>query len=81
MKETISSYEDLLDMLDSLLREPTQFWDDFYSNREKGVPFFTNKPDDNLVNYFEKNYLIQGKFLNLDAVQAEMQFTLLKKDV
>ncbi|PEA81149.1 class I SAM-dependent methyltransferase [Bacillus pseudomycoides] len=65
MKETISSYEDLLDMLDSLLREPTQFWDDFYSNREKGVPFFTNKPDENLVNYFEKKLLNPGKVLEL----------------
>ncbi|CAI8942957.1 MULTISPECIES: class I SAM-dependent methyltransferase [Bacillus] len=65
MKETINSYEDLLDMLDSLLREPTQFWDDFYSNREKGVPFFTNKPDENLVNYFEKKLLNPGKVLEL----------------
>lgn len=80
MKETISSYEDLLNMLDSLLREPTQFWDDFYSNREKEIPFFTNKPDENLVSYFEKNYLIQENFLSLDAVQAGMQFTLLKTD-
>ncbi|MBK5431518.1 class I SAM-dependent methyltransferase [Bacillus mycoides] len=65
MKETISSYEDLLDMLDSLLREPTQFWDNFYSNREKGVPFFTNKPDENLVNYFDKKLLNPGKVLEL----------------
>ncbi|EJS45669.1 hypothetical protein ICG_05904 [Bacillus cereus BAG1X1-3] len=65
MKETISSYEDLLNMLDSLLREPTQFWDDFYSNREKEIPFFTNKPDENLVSYFEKKLLSSGKVLEL----------------
>ncbi|SDY83957.1 MULTISPECIES: class I SAM-dependent methyltransferase [unclassified Bacillus (in: firmicutes)] len=63
MKEIISSYEDVLNMLDSLLREPTQFWDGFYSNREKEVPFFTNKPDENLVNYFEKKLLSPGKVL------------------
>jgi len=63
MKEMISSYEDVLNMLDSLLREPTQFWDGFYSNREKEVPFFTNKPDENLVNYFEKKLLSPGKVL------------------
>ena len=34
-------------MLDSLLREPTGFWNDFYLNREKGIPFFVNKPDEN----------------------------------
>ncbi|WP_242215427.1 class I SAM-dependent methyltransferase [Bacillus cereus group sp. BfR-BA-01383] len=65
MKETISSYEDLLNMLDSLLREPTQFWDDFYSNREKEISFFTNKPDENLVSYFEKKLLNSGKVLEL----------------
>lgn len=65
MKETISSYEDLLNMLDSLLREPSQFWDDFYSNREKEIPFFTNKPDENLVSYFEKKLLNSGRVLEL----------------
>lgn len=65
MKETIHDYEDLLDMLDSLLREPTQFWDQFYSDREKGVPFFTNSPDENLVGYFENKLLRPGKVLEL----------------
>ncbi|MFD3448888.1 class I SAM-dependent methyltransferase [Microbacteriaceae bacterium 4G12] len=65
MKETISSYEDLLTMLDSLLREPTQFWDDFYSNREKEIPFFSNKSDENLVSYFEKKIFNPGKVLEL----------------
>jgi hypothetical protein len=27
LRETIYNYEDLLEMLDSLLREPTEFWD------------------------------------------------------
>nr|WP_227495905.1 class I SAM-dependent methyltransferase [Bacillus mycoides] len=52
-------------MLDSLLREPTQFWDDFYSNRGKEIPFFTNKPDENLVSYFEKKLFNPGKVLEL----------------
>lgn len=65
MKQTICSYEDLLNMLDALLREPTQFWDDFYSNREKEIPFFTNKPDENLVSYFEEKLLNPGKVLEL----------------
>lgn len=66
LKETINSYEDLLVMLDALLHEPTNFWDDFYSNREKGIPFFANKPDENLVGYFE-NVLTgtSGKALEL----------------
>lgn len=66
LKETINSYEDILLMLDNLLREPTNFWDDFYSNREKDIPFFANKPDENLAGYFE-NVLTgaSGKALEL----------------
>ncbi|WP_265182271.1 hypothetical protein [Geomicrobium sp. JCM 19055] len=40
MKDDIISYEDLFAMLDDLLREPKQFWDEFYRDREKQIPFF-----------------------------------------
>jgi SAM-dependent methyltransferase len=65
LKEAIYDLEDLLKMLDSLLREPTQFWNSFYSDRDKAVPFFANSPDENLVSYFEKELFIQGKVLEL----------------
>ena len=65
LKENINSYEDILYMLDSLLREPTEFWDDFYYDREKKIPFFENKPDENLVNYFNKKIFKQGNVLEL----------------
>lgn len=53
-KETILNYDDLLNMLDNLLREPREFWEGFYSNRNKEIPFFKIKgPDENLVEYFE----------------------------
>lgn len=67
MKETIRSHEDLLDMLDSLLREPTGFWNEFYANRAKGIPFFVNKPDENLVNYFNKGVFQPGNVLELGS--------------
>lgn len=65
LKETINDQEDVLEMLDSLLREPTLFWDQFYSNRERGIPFFTNKPDENLVEYYERKIIDTGKVLEL----------------
>lgn len=65
MSETITTYEDLLNMLDSLLREPTAFWNDFYEDREKGVPFFENFPDENLVTYFDGGSIGPGKVLEL----------------
>ncbi|MEH6945280.1 class I SAM-dependent methyltransferase [Bacillus sp. JJ722] len=47
------------------MREPTQFWDKFYSEREKGIPFFMNVPDENLVSYFKSNLFKPGKVLEL----------------
>lgn len=35
MEKAIRSYEDLLCMLDQKFRSPDQFWDPFYSDREK----------------------------------------------
>ena len=67
MKGTIRSHEDLLDMLDSLLREPTGFWNEFYANRAKGIPFFVNKPDENLVDYFNKGVFQPGNVLELGS--------------
>lgn len=67
MKETIRNNEDLLDMLDALLREPAGFWNEFYSDREKGILFFVNKPDENLVGYFEKGMLKPGNVLELGS--------------
>lgn len=67
MRETIYDYDDLLEMLDSLLREPTEFWNNFYSDRNKGVPFFIDSPDENLVGYFENNVFKPGKVLELGS--------------
>lgn len=67
MKESIRSNEDILNMLDALLREPTGFWNEFYSNREKGIPFFVNKPDENLVSYFNGGIIKPGNVLELGS--------------
>ncbi|MFE8699636.1 class I SAM-dependent methyltransferase [Cytobacillus sp. FJAT-54145] len=56
MEKAILNVEDLLHMLDHLLREPKLFWEDFYEDRNKKVPFFQNhQPDENLVEYFEND--------------------------
>ncbi|MBE4909939.1 methyltransferase domain-containing protein [Bacillus luteolus] len=55
MEKKILNYEDLLVMLDDFLREPKEFWDTFYEDRSKDIPFFKVKgPDENLVEYFSK---------------------------
>ena len=67
LKEIIRCNDDLLLMLDSLLREPAGFWNEFYSNREKEIPFFINKPDENLVSYFNKDIIKPGNVLELGS--------------
>ena len=49
----VKNNEDLYELLDSLLREPTEFWDTFYKDKERDVPFFCDRPDEHLVKYFK----------------------------
>ncbi len=57
MNKQISLYNDLLLLLDEVFREPKSFWENFYNDREKEIPFFqTEGPDENLVAYFNKGY-------------------------
>ncbi len=79
MKEVIQSDDDLLEMLDSLLREPAGFWDNFYSDRKKGVPFFVNKPDENLVSYFRNGLIYSGNVLELGSGPGRNAFYFAKK--
>lgn len=61
----VKSNEELLVMLDELLREPQEFWNDFYKNQSKQVPFFVNKPDENLVSYIVDKRIRTGEALDL----------------
>ncbi|OCA81574.1 methyltransferase [Bacillus sp. FJAT-27225] len=66
MREMIHDFDDLLLMLDELLKEQSRFdWNSFYTNREKKVPFFANNPDENLVNYFDDQLFKPGRVLEL----------------
>lgn len=67
MKETIRTQDDILNMLDALLREPTAFWDSFYEDRMKRIPFFVDKPDENLVAYVEQRQLPLTRVLELGS--------------
>lgn len=79
MDKTLRSYEDLLNMLDQQFRSPEQFWDPFYSNREKPVPFFKNAPDENLVSYYERNLIQPGKAMDLGCGPGRNSIYLAKQ--
>ncbi|AJF66486.1 class I SAM-dependent methyltransferase [Streptomyces vietnamensis] len=71
---TIRSIDDVLTLLDGLFSPGADrwteggadWWDGFYADRDKPVPFFVAKPDENLVSYVEQGLLpAGGKVLDL----------------
>lgn len=73
MNRKIRSVEDLLSMLDRVFapdadrwtQGASAWWDQFYSDRAKPVPFFEAKPDENLVSYLDGGVLAPGRALDL----------------
>lgn len=60
LQERINSDQDLLQMLDALLRKPEPFWNRFYQDRTKPIPFFTDAPDENVTEYVRSGRLTGG---------------------
>lgn len=64
--EIIKSENDILIMLDNLMdKRDSEWWSNFYSNKEKPIPFFKNIPDENLVSYVDSGLLKHGKVLDV----------------
>jgi cyclopropane fatty-acyl-phospholipid synthase-like methyltransferase len=61
----VHTTDDLLCLLDSLFPDPAEWWDTFFTDREKPVPFFANVPDENLAAYFDSHRLLPGRVLEL----------------
>lgn len=40
MEKTIKNVQDLYDMLDAEFRSAKQFWEPFYEDRDRPIPFF-----------------------------------------
>ncbi|MFI0929112.1 class I SAM-dependent methyltransferase [Streptomyces sp. NPDC021012] len=71
---SIRTIDDVLALLDGLFAPGADrwteggagWWDGFYADRDKPVPFFVAKPDENLVSYVERGLLpAGGKVLDL----------------
>ncbi|MFC9240304.1 class I SAM-dependent methyltransferase [Streptomyces decoyicus] len=73
MDRNIRTVEDVLQLLDGLFApeadrwtaDAASWWDGFYADRSKPVPFFVAKPDENLVSYLERGLLTPGRALDL----------------
>lgn len=70
----IRSVEDVLTLLDNLFARDadrwtaeggTDWWDQFYADRDKPVPFFVDKPDESLAEHLRAGRLSPGRALDL----------------
>ncbi|GAB3472465.1 class I SAM-dependent methyltransferase [Kineococcus endophyticus] len=70
----VRSIDDVLTLMDFLFEATAdrwtpgaggQWWDSFYDDRTKPVPFFEDKPDENLVSYLDRGLLTTGRVLDL----------------
>jgi SAM-dependent methyltransferase len=71
VERNIRTVEDVLNLLDGLFvpeadrwtAEGARWWDGFYADRDKPVPFFAQKPDESLVSYLDRGLLTPGRVL------------------
>ena len=75
MQRFIRTPDDVLVMLDELFaaddqrRQPwpdgMDWWDGFYADRERDIPFFVPKPDENLAAYLDRGLIAPGRAADL----------------
>ncbi|MFJ8859704.1 class I SAM-dependent methyltransferase [Streptomyces sp. NPDC102451] len=73
MRRNIRSMDDVLTLMDGLFAPEADrwteragdWWDGFYEDRSKPVPFFVAKPDESLVSYVERGLVPPGRALDL----------------
>lgn len=64
--EIIITYEDTLNMLDTILeKRDHDWWNNFYMDRNKPIPFFKDIPDEELVLYCTDGIFTIGKALDI----------------
>ncbi|MET7288009.1 class I SAM-dependent methyltransferase [Streptomyces sp. NPDC005573] len=73
MERNIRTVEDVLRLLDGLFApeqdrwtgDAAAWWDRFYDDRSRPVPFFAAKPDENLASCLERGLIAPGRALDL----------------
>ncbi|GGV64548.1 methyltransferase [Streptomyces longisporoflavus] len=73
MNRNVRTVDDVLKLMDSLFAPEADrwtadaggWWDDFYADRDRPVPFFAAKPDESLASYVDRGLLTPGRALDL----------------
>ncbi|MEG0611455.1 MAG: class I SAM-dependent methyltransferase [Clostridium sp.] len=78
--EIIITDKDTFSMLDSILeKRDSEWWDKFYLDKEKPIPFFKNIPDENLISYCNSGILSKGKALDIGCGNGRNSMYLTKQ--
>jgi SAM-dependent methyltransferase len=70
---TVRTIDDVMALLDGLFApeadrwtaQAGDWWDGFYADRTREVPFFVAKPDENLAGYLERGLISPGRALDV----------------
>ncbi|UED87047.1 class I SAM-dependent methyltransferase [Streptomyces profundus] len=73
MNRTIRTVDDVLKLLDGLFApgadrwtaDAGDWWDAFYADRSRPVPFFVDKPDEHLVDALDRGLIVPERALDL----------------
>jgi len=65
LNRDIRSVDDVLNLLDGFFTRGADWWDEFYADRDRPVPFFVDKPDESLVSHLERGIVQPGRALDL----------------
>jgi len=73
MDRSMRTVDDVLRLLDGLFAPEADrwtagaasWWDSFYADRAKPVPFFVAKPDENLISYLDRGLITPGRALDI----------------
>ncbi|MEU2156209.1 class I SAM-dependent methyltransferase [Streptomyces sp. NPDC019396] len=73
MDRYVRTVDDVLNLMDGLFAadadrwtdRASTWWDEFYSDRSKPVPFFVAEPDENLASYIDRGLIVPGRALDL----------------
>lgn len=73
MDRNVRTADDVMVLLDGLFApeadrwtaDGSSWWDDFYADRSKTVPFFVDKPDESLDGYLRRGLIAPGRALEL----------------
>ncbi len=64
--EIIITNNDVLDMLDDIIQKrDCEWWDKFYADRNRPIPFFNNSVDECLIDFFNKGFFNIGEALDI----------------